>query len=171
MLGNYDPAALDVEQLEALFTRYAGDRGWTTEESGWTMRGARGGAVDDWAALEVESEADLVDLFVPRFFFGCEADDPMTSMAFNTQINPFGARLGAMLGSDIGHWDVPDMTEVLPEVLEPLDKGWIGSEDLRDFVFTNPVRFYTDTNPDFFVGTAIEDDVRSLLAKDDRRES
>ena len=60
------------------------------------------------------------------------------------------------------------MTEVLPEVLEPLDKRWIGADDLRDFVFTNPVRFYTDTNPDFFVGTAIEDEVRSLLATDDR---
>jgi predicted TIM-barrel fold metal-dependent hydrolase len=168
MLGNYDPAALDLGRLEELFARYAGDRGWTTEKIGWTMRGARGESIDDWAALEVESEADLVELFVPRFFFGCEADDPMTSMAFNTRINPLGARLGAMLGSDIGHWDVPDMTEVLPEVIEPLDKGWISSEDLRDFVFTNPVRFYTDTDPDFFVGTAIEDDVRSLLSSDSR---
>jgi hypothetical protein len=30
------------------------------------------------------------------------------------------------------------------------------------------VRFYTDTNPDFFVGTAIEDDVRSLLPVEPR---
>lgn len=42
------------------------------------------------------------------------------------------------------------MTEILPEVLEPLDEGWISEDDLRDPVFTNPVRFSTDTNPDFF---------------------
>ena len=28
--------------------------------------------------------------------------------------------------------------------------------DLRDFVFTNPVRFYTRGNPQFFAGTAVE---------------
>ena len=89
-------------------------------------------------------------------------------MAFDARMNPLGAKLRAIFSSDIGHWDVPDMTEVLPEVVEPLDKGWISSEDLRDFVFTNPVRFYTDTNPDFFVGTAIEDDARSLVSSDSR---
>jgi hypothetical protein len=68
-----------------------------------------------------------------------------------------------MLGSDIGHWDVPDMRHVMHEVLEPLDAGWITAQDLRDFVFTNPVSFYTDTNPDFFEGTSVEGEVRSLL--------
>ncbi|MBW2499616.1 MAG: amidohydrolase family protein [Deltaproteobacteria bacterium] len=165
MLGNYDPAALDRALLGELFERYAGDRGWSVEGSGWVMRGARGEAEDEWAALEVSSEDELVELFVPRFFFGCEADDPMTSMAFNAKVNPFGVRLGAMLGSDIGHWDVPDMREVLPEVLEPLDEGWISQEDLRDFAFANVVRFYTDTNPAFFEGTSVESAVRALLAE------
>ena len=41
--------------------------------------------------------------------------------AFNTAINPFGARLHAMMGSDIAHWDVPDMTEVLEEAWEMVD--------------------------------------------------
>ena len=31
----------------------------------------------------------------------------MNSTAFNTKVNPFGARLGAMFGSDVAHWDVP----------------------------------------------------------------
>ena len=39
----------------------------------------------------------------------------MTATAFNTKVNPFGARLNAMFGSDISHWDVPDMAEVLGE--------------------------------------------------------
>ena len=86
-------------------------------------------------------------------------------MAFDARRNPFGARLNAVLGSDIGHWDVPDMTEVVAELLESQEVGWLSAEDLRDFAFANPVRFYTDTNPDFFEGTAIEGEVRSLLGR------
>ena len=71
--------------------------------------------LDEFAPCEIEQEADIGDLFVPRFFFGCEADDPLTGAAFNTKLNPFGARLRAMFGSDVAHWDVPDMTEVLEE--------------------------------------------------------
>ena len=33
----------------------------------------------------------------------------------------------------------------------------------RDFVFTNPARFYTGTNPAFFEGTVVEDAVAGLL--------
>ena len=39
----------------------------------------------------------------------------MTSTAFNTKVNPGGARLHAMFGSDISHWDVPVMDDVLRE--------------------------------------------------------
>ncbi len=89
----------------------------------------------------------------------------MTSAAFNTGVNPFGSRLGAMLGSDIGHWDVPDMSRVLEEARECVESGWLTERDFRDFVFSNPVRFYTDTHPGFFEGTAIESEVASLLAE------
>jgi hypothetical protein len=163
MLGNYDPAALDRDVLDALFARHAGERGWRTEGTGWVMRGAGQAPVDDWAALELTGEPDLVELFAKPFYFGCEADDPMTSTAFNTRVNPFGVRLNAMLGSDIGHWDVPDMTEVVAELLEPIEAGWLSADDLRAFAFENPVRFYTDTNPDFFRGTAVEGEVARLL--------
>ena len=33
--------------------------------------------------------------------------------------NPLGARLRAMMGSDISHWDVPDMTEPVADAYEP----------------------------------------------------
>jgi hypothetical protein len=33
-------------------------------------------------------------------------------------------------------------------------------------VFTNPARFYTDTNPAFFKGTVVESAVDQLLAED-----
>ena len=32
----------------------------------------------------------------------------------------------------------------------------ITEDDFRDFVFTNPVRFYTEANPSFFAGTRVE---------------
>ena len=165
MLANYDPAALDTRQLEALFEAHMGDRGWSTEGSGWVLRGAGSEACDDWAALEVQTTGELVERFVPHFFFGCEADDPMNGTAFNSRVNPGGRRLNAMLGSDLGHWDVPDMSKIYEEVLEPLEKGWLTERDLRDFAFGNPVRFYTDNDPDFFRGTAIESAVESLLAE------
>jgi len=35
------------------------------------------------------------------------------------------ARLNAIFSSDIGHWDVPDITEVTEEAHELVDKGLI----------------------------------------------
>ena len=104
------------------------------------------------------------DLFVPSFYFGCEADDPVTSSAFEAKRNPFGVRLNAVFGSDIGHWDVPDMTEVTEEAYEAVEQGLITGDDFRDFVFTNPVGLWTAVNPDFFKGTRVEEAVAEALS-------
>ena len=48
---------------------------------------------------------------MPHFYFGCEADDPLVAWAFDREGQSLGARLRAIFGSDISHWDVPDMTE------------------------------------------------------------
>jgi hypothetical protein len=85
-------------------------------------------------------------------------------MAFNTAVNPFGTELKVMMGSDIAHWDVPDMTGVLEEAWEMVEHGWIDEAGFEKFTFANPVRFYTDTNPDFFKGTAVEAAVDEFLA-------
>jgi hypothetical protein len=106
--------------------------------------------------LPVETADELQRLFVDRFYFGCEGDDPVTASAFDAARNPGGLRVHATFGSDIGHWDVPLMERVLEEVVEPLDRGLIEADDLRDFVFTNPVRLWTATNPAFFAGTVVE---------------
>jgi hypothetical protein len=47
---------------------------------------------------------EIKDRFVPHFYFGCEADDPITARAFDTKKNPYGAKLNAIFNSDIGHW-------------------------------------------------------------------
>jgi hypothetical protein len=119
--------------------------------------------LDEWAACGIERAEDIKRLYADRFWFGCEADDPMTSLAFNSSVNPFGAELQVMLGSDMAHWDLPDVTEVLEEAYEMVERGWIGEAAFRDFVFTNPARFYTGTNPAFFEGTVVEKAVADLI--------
>ena len=88
----------------------------------------------------------------------------MNAAAFNTRVNPFGAKLKAVFSSDIGHWDVPDMTEVVEEAYELVEHGTINEDDLRDFMLVNPARLWTDMNPNFFKGTVVESQVQKLLA-------
>ena len=106
---------------------------------------------------------DIRDLFTPNFFFGCEADDPMNAWAFNAKVNPFEARLGAMVSSDIGHWDVPDMRDVLAEAYELVERESLTETDFRDFTFSNPVKLHAGMNPDFFRGTVVEQEVAKGL--------
>ncbi|PYN24862.1 MAG: amidohydrolase [Candidatus Rokuibacteriota bacterium] len=121
--------------------------------------------LDDYFRCKVARKEDLRDLFVPRFYFGCEADDPVNAWAFNRRANPMGARLNALFSSDIGHFDVPDMTEVVPEAYELVEHELITADDFRDFMFTNAVRFWGEVNPDFFKGTAVEKAAAEALAR------
>ena len=119
---------------------------------------------DDYAPCAVSQSCDFLDLFVRPFFFGCEADDPMNAHAADSRANPYNATLQIVLGSDIGHWDVPDMTEVLHEAFEAVERGVMTPDAFRDFVFTNPVRLFAGSNPRFFEGTIVESHARRLLA-------
>jgi len=111
---------------------------------------------DDFAACEIESVADIEELFVKRFYFGCEADDPSAVWALNTNTNPGGVQLRALLGSDMGHWDVPDVRGILPEAWELVEHGQMSREDFRRFMFDFPYEFFAGVNPRFFEGTAVE---------------
>jgi hypothetical protein len=71
-----------------------------------------------------------------------------------------------MFSSDMGHWDVPDMEAIVEEAFELVERGLVGEDDFRDFVCTNPVRFYTSVNPDFFVGTRCEAEAARIVAGD-----
>jgi hypothetical protein len=119
--------------------------------------------LDDWAACRAEKLEDLRDLFIPNFYYGCEADDPMVAWAFNSKVNPMGVKFKAMMSSDIGHWDVTDMNEVVEEAHELVDHGLITEEDFRDYTFTNAATLYAGMNPDFFKDTVCEAAVAKLL--------
>ena len=152
----YDPAKIDQAAILSLLEQHGQRliaRGRGKVE--FNPR-AHAGPFDDFEHVAARSAEDLADLFTDRFYFGCEADDPMASTAFDTSRTPLGRPIRAMFSSDIGHWDVPDMLEVLGEAWENVERGWLGLADFESFVFGNAVRFYTDTNPDFFAGTAVE---------------
>ena len=119
--------------------------------------------LDEFARCAIAGKADIGELFVPKFFFGCEGDDRMSALAFDTRMNPLGARLNAIYSSDIGHFDIPDMRDAAEEAYEMVEDGLIDADDFRDLVFTNPMRAKTDVNPDFFRGTRVEDAVASAL--------
>ena len=121
--------------------------------------------VDDYFRCRIEQKQDIRDLFVPRFYFGCEADDPANAWAFNTKANPMRARLNAIFSSDIGHFDVPDMTAVVPEAYELVEHGLLTDDDFRDFMFGNAVRFWGEVDPDFFKGTTVEKAAAAVLAQ------
>ncbi|MFO0690398.1 MAG: amidohydrolase family protein [Myxococcota bacterium] len=163
----YDPKRIDVAEVSRLLERY----GKSLVERGGLQIGvaagafAQAGPFDDFAPMQIRSAEELVDLFVPSLAFGCEADDPLTSMAFDRARTPHGRPLRALFSSDIGHWDVPDMREVLVEAYENVEKGWLTREDFEAFVFGNAARFYTDGNPDFFAGTVVEQAVARAIGR------
>jgi predicted TIM-barrel fold metal-dependent hydrolase len=170
-LENYNPALLDRDLMVELYQRYGGKMvegrlGQLDRVLGLLASPQEEPAMlDEWAACQIERPEDIRDLFVPHFYFGCEADDPLNALAFNTKLNCFGARLNVLFGSDISHWDVPDIREVVEEAYELVEKELITDEDLKDFVFGYPVSFYATLNQDFFKGTVVEGEVDKHLAQ------
>ncbi len=118
--------------------------------------------LDDFAAAHVNSADELRRQFTDHFYFGCEADDPTTAWAFDRHGNH---RLNPIFSSDVGHFDVTDMSEVLEEAHELVEHGLITMADFREFVFGNAARLHTALNPDFFKGTVVESAVAKELAR------
>jgi hypothetical protein len=166
-LDNYDPSHIDQELLADLSRRYGGKvvAGRDYVRAHELSRARAGDPSDDFSKCAISSKEDFRQLFLQPFFFGCEADDPVTASAFDTVRNPMSARINAIYGSDIGHFDVPDMREVTAEAYEPVERGAMTEEDFRAFVFSNPIKLWTSLNPDFFKGTVVDDAVLRYIAQ------
>jgi hypothetical protein len=122
-------------------------------------------SIDEFEKSGIQSAEEIRNIFVDKFYFGCEGDDPLNAMAFNPRGIPFDARLKPLYGSDIGHWDVPDMAEVAKEAYELVERGLMDKESLRTFLFDNAITFWTANNRDFFKGTAVEHEVEHRHAE------
>ena len=164
------PSKLDVKQLLEYTQKYGRPDMVEAVRQGKGLEGDSNSTLDggvedpdDYFRCKITKKQDIKELFVPRFYFGCEADDPANAWAFNDRANPMRARLNAIFSSDIGHFDVPDMTDVVPEAYELVEHGLISTDDFRDFMFANAVRFWGEVNPDFFKGTAVEKQAAEVL--------
>ena len=171
-LEEVNPANLNRPMLAELIQKYGGkwierkgDKIAASFESDQTSATGGVSELDDYAACKIERGEDIRELFVNNFYFGCEADDPTNSYAFNRKANPYGAKFNILFGSDIGHFDVPDMKDVVPEAYELVEENLITETDFRDFMFANPVRFWGEANPNFFKGTRVEKEAQALLAR------
>ncbi len=165
-IAHYDPARLDRSELVALFDEFA--TGATRERLdevdfglGFLSSPEPEATRDEFVAARIDVADDIVSIFADQYFFGCEADDPMNALAFDTRINPHGTQLRAVFASDIGHWDVPDFREVLPEAYELVEDGLLTDDDFRRFTFTNAVDLWAGDGGDFFSGTIVEDAVKA----------
>ncbi len=170
-LDEVDPRNLDRSLLMELAEKYGGDEmiAALKARDGWPSPGDENltgnvADLDDYSACKIARKEDWHDLFVTPFYFGCEADDPSNVWAFNRKANPLRARLNAIFSSDIGHFDVPDMTDVVPEAYEMVEHGLASDDDFRDFTFANVVRAFGRQNPDFFSGTSVATEAASVLA-------
>jgi len=166
---NYNPDLLDRSLLASLVREHGGDlirdkqldeealvNAITTGTNATFRQPQAPGTTDEFALAGIESIEDIRDRYVPNFFFGSEADDGTVAYAFNDKVNPLGTKVNAFWASDSGHWDVPDLTEVLAQTWDHVEQGRITEQDFHDLVFANPHKFYTDVNPNFFKGTAVE---------------
>ena len=70
----------------------------------------------------------------------------MNATAFSKGL-PFGARLNAIFSSDIGHFDVIDFCDPVPQAHELVEKGLITDDDFRAFTFENAVRLWARKTP------------------------
>ncbi len=160
-LEHYNPANLDRAQISQLVADYGtvGHRDRSDQlELALSMLSdpnERTDQVDDFAESMLTSVDDILDIFTRQYFFGCEADDPMNAMAFDSSRNPGNAKVQAMFASDIGHWDVPDFRGVLPEAWELVDDGHITVDDFQAFTCDNITSLLTAGNAEFFANTVI----------------
>ena len=166
-IAGLDPDRLDVDALLGYFAAY-GDEAVTARleelRAYFARPAARPVQLDEFAACRIEEPADVRTLFESRFYFGCEADDPLVVWAFRQDVNPLGARLRPVLGSDISHWDVPDMTEPIAEAFELVERGLLSPGEFRELTLVNPVRLHAGVNPGFFEGTRCEQAAAEVLA-------
>ncbi|HET9622744.1 MAG TPA: amidohydrolase family protein [Kofleriaceae bacterium] len=159
-IHHYNPAHMDVELIGKLARQYGcasiTDRIDRLAEALVPLSYPMNPVPDDFATTGFTSKADIRKVFERSIFLGCEGDDPMNACASTAFGRGIGVQLNPLYGSDIGHWDVPDLQDILHEAHELVDHGVFAPADFRRMVFDAPVRLWADNNPGFFRGTTVE---------------
>ena len=162
------PICLDVDALLALFDQYGDDRvrAGLGELRAYFSRPS--GAAR--AARRVRGRGARLGRRPPRplrpeLLLRVRGRRPARRVGVRRARQPAGARLRPIFGSDISHWDVPDMTEPVEEAYELVEDGVIGEREFRELMFLNPARLHAEMNPGFFDGTVCEHAVRAELSR------
>lgn len=162
-IDNYNPAKVDIDRLIELVRHYGGTlfgRSETQLRKNWErfldLEARRCEILDEFALGKIESQHDLTRPFINNFYLGCEGDDRAAGLAFEERYIPAGCKLNPVFGSDIGHWDVSDMSTVLCEAFEQVEEERMSLSQFREFSFLNAHSMYTGANPKFFSGTVIQ---------------
>jgi predicted TIM-barrel fold metal-dependent hydrolase len=168
-LENCNPANLDHELYRQLCREYGGKFTEGRLDGNLVLSELEGSGGldpaewDEWRHCGIETAQDVYDRFIPNFFFGCEGDDRVTSWAFDSRRNPHNARLNAIYGSDLGHYDLMDLRDAAAEAYEGVEKGLMTPDDFRAFVLVNPIKLHCGMNPDFFKGTIVEHEAAKVM--------
>lgn len=166
---HYNPGNMDIGLIRDLARTYGPasitERLDRLEEALLPLSSPLDPVPDDFSRADVASIADIRAVFERSLFFGCEGDDPMNACASESFGRNIGVQLNPIYGSDIGHWDVPDLQDILHEAHELVDHGVFSPADFRRMVFDAPVRLWADNNPAFFRGTTVENAVEQYLQK------
>jgi hypothetical protein len=173
-LTNYDPDSLDRAELSRWFRQYGQSlsKGRSIEGEDlvrdtlgerYTRDAGRpcDEELEDFRLAGIESVEDIKQRWVDSFFFGAESDDRTVAHAFNDKANPLGVKINAIYSSDVGHWDVPDLTQVLAESWALVEQGALTEADFKAWTFDNPYKLYTEANPNFFAGTQVEQKLKA----------
>ncbi|MCL2730807.1 MAG: amidohydrolase family protein [Actinomycetia bacterium] len=162
-LGRLNPARIDPESVRDLARQHA--PGLLKYRPGQLVPGvsAPDGQTDDFTASGVTSAKDIAGIFSRSFYWGCEGDDPLVGLAYDERVIPLGAKLRPMVGSDLGHWDVPSFTMPLAEAYELVENGILTPGQFREFTRDNPARYY---GAGCFEGTAVESEARRVITLD-----
>jgi predicted TIM-barrel fold metal-dependent hydrolase len=162
--AHLDPALLDQEEVGRYYQKYGGKlaalAGGDLFErlQHLPIHGNTPEELDEFLNMGVNGPEDIAHRIVGSFYFGCEADDRGVAAAFapfNTKLGATEARLRALLSSDIGHWDVTNMADVVTESYELVERGYLSPAQWQAVVCDNPVEMYRRANPTFFEGTPV----------------
>lgn len=166
-IKHYDPREMDVDLIRSLLERYGDARmrrhADELEHAMIPLSAPVDEIPDEFAQSGFGSVAEIREVFERSYFFGCEGDDPLSVLAAESLTESLGVRLNPIYGSDIGHWDVRDMREVLPEAYELVEHGVFSARDFRHLMLEAPAHLFGDNNPDFYSGTCVQDAVESVL--------
>ena len=159
-ISYYEPKSLDKKALLEFFSEYAPqdflERIEQIDDALLMLSDPEenSASTDEFKESQISSAQDITDIFANQYFFGCEADDPMNAIAFNTSLHPGEIALKAIFASDIGHWDVPNMKDVLVEAYELVEDNHLTSEQFQAFVCDNVIDLL---GAEFFENTAVQD--------------